>query len=148
MELRFIFKKLEQKCDLGFCTPNQVNMLNHRCTWKLHLNLKELHLKFLSEGQFCTSGKIWKFQDCIQLICSSPLSLQCTSWCAWKNVCLRLNPSALLVNIYKVWIYNLHPCVQIHMTENGGANLTYRSLFSKLESGFTLWSLQCYLFIT
>ena len=32
-------------------------MLNHRCTWKLHLNLKELHLNFLSEGQFCTSGK-------------------------------------------------------------------------------------------
>ena len=45
-------EKLEQKCDLGFCTPNQANMLNHTCTRKLHLNLKELHLKFLSEGQF------------------------------------------------------------------------------------------------
>ena len=39
--------KLVQKCDLCICTSNQVNMLNHRCTWKLHLNLKELLLKFL-----------------------------------------------------------------------------------------------------
>ena len=41
-------------------------MLNHRCTWKLHLNLKELHLKFLCEGQFYTSGKIGKFQEWIR----------------------------------------------------------------------------------
>ena len=38
-------------------------MLNHRWTWKLYLNLKDLHLKFLSEGQVCTSGKNWKFQN-------------------------------------------------------------------------------------
>ena len=50
-------EKLEQKCDLVFCT--QIN----RGTWKLHLKFKELHLNSLSERQFCTSGKIWKFQD-------------------------------------------------------------------------------------
>ena len=30
LALRFVLKSWEQKCDLGFCTPNQVNMLNHR----------------------------------------------------------------------------------------------------------------------
>ena len=49
---------LEQKCDLDFCTPNQVNILNHRWTWKLHLNLKDLRLNFWSEGRFAPQEKI------------------------------------------------------------------------------------------
>ena len=43
-------EKLVQKCDLGFCTPNKVNMLNHRYPGKLHLNLKELHLNSFRTG--------------------------------------------------------------------------------------------------
>ena len=61
------WKAASAKRRLRFLYPNQVTTSNHRCTWKSHLNLKELHLSSLTEGQFYTSGggREWKFQDCI-----------------------------------------------------------------------------------
>ena len=38
--LRFILKRWSKSAIMVFVPPNQVNMLNHRCTWKLHLNLE------------------------------------------------------------------------------------------------------------
>ena len=50
-------RKLVQTAIEVFVSQRKYTMSNDWCTWKLHLNLKELHHNSLSEGQFCTSGK-------------------------------------------------------------------------------------------
>ena len=61
-------QKADCKTAIEFFVPQiKFQMSNHWWNWRLHLILKELHLNSQSEGQFCTSGKNWKFQDWVSL---------------------------------------------------------------------------------
>ena len=86
---QFATWKVGAKVRSRFLYPN---MLNHRCTWKLHFNLKELHLNFV-KGSFAPQEKIENSRTARMYVTISFVWLVCwrESRDSCKILCWNLN---------------------------------------------------------